>query len=174
MRGAAAALSASAALMAAAPAQAGTQPPEPTLAQVEQAAQAGRVDAARRMIEQVLREHPGSARAHWVDAELLAAQGLFGPARDELAAARAIAPGLPFVSRAAADALRARLDRLSAPAASRLHDDAARPPDRARSLAWALPLAIAAGGIVAWLLMRLGLRPASPPACRNGTPRRAR
>ena len=43
----------------------------PTLDQVYQAAHAGRMEEAERMMDKVLKEHPNSAKAHFVEAELL-------------------------------------------------------------------------------------------------------
>ena len=48
---------------------------EPTLTQVYDTAQAGRLEEAQVMMQQVLVAHPGSAKAHFVQAELSARQG---------------------------------------------------------------------------------------------------
>src|SRR5450759_5407336 len=69
---------------------------EPTINQVYQAAQAGRLEQAQVMMQQVLVAHPGSAKAHFVQAELWARQGKLGQARDALASAEKLAPSLPF------------------------------------------------------------------------------
>lgn len=69
---------------------------DPTLDQVYQAANAGRLKEAEGMMSQVLRNHPDSAKAHFVNAEILAKDGRYGDARSELAAARAINPRLDF------------------------------------------------------------------------------
>ncbi|HTT39312.1 MAG TPA: tetratricopeptide repeat protein, partial [Burkholderiales bacterium] len=45
---------------------------EPTIHQVYQAADAGNYREAQAMMDQVLRDHPNSAKAHFVEAELLA------------------------------------------------------------------------------------------------------
>ncbi len=55
--------------------------PDPTLNQVYEAAQAGRIAQAQDMMKQVLRDHPQSAKAHYVEAELLARQKLFAQAQ---------------------------------------------------------------------------------------------
>src|SRR2546421_5480945 len=67
---------------------------EPTLAQIYQAANSGNFDRADTMINEVLKQHPNSARAHYVKAELSAREGKADVARQELAAAEKIAPGL--------------------------------------------------------------------------------
>lgn len=71
---------------------------EPSLHEVYQAADSGHVEQAQRMMQNVLQAHPDSAKAHYVEAELLARQGLLAQARSELATARRLAPGLPFAS----------------------------------------------------------------------------
>jgi len=60
---------------------------EPTLNQIYEAAQAGRMEQAQVMIQQVLVAHPKSAKAHFVQAELLARQGQTARAREALAEA---------------------------------------------------------------------------------------
>ena len=70
----------------------------PTLDQVYQAAHSGRLDEAQRMMDKVLAEHPNSAKAHFVEAELSAKQGQMSKAGDELAAAQRLKPDLSFAS----------------------------------------------------------------------------
>ena len=82
---------------------------EPTINQVYQAAQSGRLEQAQVMMQQVLVAHPGSAKAHFVQAELWARQGKLGQARDALASAEKLAPSLPFAKPEAVQALRAQL-----------------------------------------------------------------
>jgi hypothetical protein len=77
--------------------------------QVYEAAQAGHLSEAQAMMQQVLREHPESGKAHFVEAELLARQGQLPAARVELATAERLAPGLPFAKPAAVQSLQARL-----------------------------------------------------------------
>lgn len=68
---------------------------DPTVAQIYEAARAGHLDQAQTMIDQVLRDHPTSAKAHYVQAELYAREGNLGLARQELNRAEALKPGLP-------------------------------------------------------------------------------
>jgi len=98
-------------LFAAAPAFAA----EPTMHEIYQAADAGRMDDAQRMMREVLQAHPQSGKAHYVDAELLAKQGKVHEAAGELAQAEKLAPGLPFAKAEAVTKLRAIIDK---PAAS--------------------------------------------------------
>ena len=70
----------------------------PTLHQIYEAAQAGRLKDAQGMINQVLKEHPNSAKAHYVDAEILAKTGNINQAREEFGNAERLEPGFPFAS----------------------------------------------------------------------------
>jgi len=77
--------------------------------QVYEAASSGHLDQAQEMMAQVLKDHPASAKAHYVESELDAKQGKFGPARDEFQTAEKLAPGLPFAKPESVSALRAEL-----------------------------------------------------------------
>lgn len=80
-----------------------------SLHEVYQAAQSGRLRQAEAMMDQVLRDHPASAKAHFVEAELLARDGRLDEARNELATAEKLQPGLAFAKPQAVEGLRARL-----------------------------------------------------------------
>ncbi len=82
---------------------------DPTLHEVYQAAEAGNYRQAQSMMDQVLRDHPNSAKAHFVEAQLLAKQGRLSSARSELAIAERLEPGLPFASPKAVEELKAYL-----------------------------------------------------------------
>ncbi len=69
---------------------------DPTMHQIYTAAEAGQFAEAQRMMDKVLQDHPNSAKAHFVEAELLAKQGRMANAAAELSKAEALAPGLPF------------------------------------------------------------------------------
>jgi protein-S-isoprenylcysteine O-methyltransferase Ste14 len=86
----------------------------PSLHDVYEAADSGHVDQAQAMMTQVLRDHPGSAKAHYVAAEVDARAGHPVEARRELALAQSIDPTLSFVSASSVNALRAELVRNSA------------------------------------------------------------
>lgn len=87
--------------------------------EVYAAAEAGRLDEAQRMMQQVLRDHPNSAQAHFVEAELLSQQGKQAAARAELATAEQLKPGLPFAKPAAVESLKQRLAGQASAARSR-------------------------------------------------------
>jgi uncharacterized protein len=67
---------------------------EPTMHEIYETAQGGHLDQAQQMITQVLANHPRSANAHYVQAELYARQGKTSSARSELSVAEGLNPGL--------------------------------------------------------------------------------
>ncbi|MDD2266474.1 tetratricopeptide repeat protein [Sulfuricurvum sp.] len=77
--------------------------------QVYQAAESGDLNGAHRMVEQVLKVHPESAKAHYVDAEILVRQGNLSDAKNELENAEKLAPGLPFAKPQAVQSLKQHL-----------------------------------------------------------------
>jgi len=80
-----------------------------TMHEVYTAAQAGKFDQAQAMMDKVLRDHPKSAKAHFVESELLAKQGRMTNAEAEFKTAERLAPGLPFAKPASVEQLQARL-----------------------------------------------------------------
>ncbi len=70
----------------------------PTVTQIYETVRQGNLSRASRMIQIVLQAHPNSAKAHYVDAEILAREGRVAGARDELRIAKSISPTLSFVS----------------------------------------------------------------------------
>jgi len=69
---------------------------DPTVHQIYEAVQAGKLDQAQQMMNQVLRDHPQSGKAHFVAAELYAREGNLPQARQELSKAETLEPGLSF------------------------------------------------------------------------------
>ena len=146
---------------------------EPTIKQIYAAAESGKVEQAQTMIQQVLIAHPGSARAHFVQAELFARQGLASRGRDALAAADKLAPGLPFAKPEAVQALRAQLAARPAQSVSRepanrgmggnLTGEAAAPVAPASSfpLGWGLAIG---GGAIALVIFLMRKKPAAETA----------
>lgn len=82
---------------------------DPSIQQVYAAANAGHLDQAQQMMREVLRDHPDSGKAHFVEAELLAKQGDLSGARNELNRAEHLEPGLSFAKPAAVQELKALL-----------------------------------------------------------------
>lgn len=83
--------------------------PDASMHDVYLAAEAGKFTEAQAMMDQVLRDHPNSGKAHFVEAELLAKQGKFAAAQAELSTAEKLAPGLPFAKAGAVEKLRTLL-----------------------------------------------------------------
>lgn len=135
---------------------------EPTMNQIYQAAQSGKLDQAQTMVQQVLVLHPNSAKAHYVQAELFARQGLGQKGREALATADKLAPGLPFAKPEAVQALRTQLSPASVVAAPTKQGFGIDTPATATSsVSPGLLLILGAGalGLVVWLIRR---KPAAP------------
>lgn len=124
---------------------------EPTMNEVYATAQAGNLDKAQVMIQQVLTSHPKSAKAHFVQSELYAHQGNVARAREALANAEQLAPGLPFAKAEAVQNLRSQLAAMSkTPVARKVPPVSYAVPDApSPASSWALPLLLAGGVIVA-------------------------
>lgn len=86
---------------------------DPTMHQVYLAAEAGKFNEAQSMMDKVLHDHPNSAKAHFVEAELLAKQGMFSSAGVELNTAERLQPGLPFAKPEAVKSLKSRIASVS-------------------------------------------------------------
>jgi len=69
---------------------------EATLPEVYKAVQSGQLAKADVMMKEVLQNHPNSAKAHYVAAELYLKEGKFDVARNHFMTAQNLAPGLPF------------------------------------------------------------------------------
>lgn len=92
---------------------------EPTIKQIYDTAQTGKVAEAQTMVQQVLIAHPNSAKAYFVQAELFARQGDASRGREALVKADKLAPGLPFAKPETVQALRTQLSSKSGAGASR-------------------------------------------------------
>ena len=85
------------------------QAADPTMNQIYDAAAAGHLDQAQQMISQVLTDHPNSAKAHYVQAELYAKEGKPSQARAELGTAERLNPGLTSFSPRSVQELKSQL-----------------------------------------------------------------
>ena len=146
--------------------------PEPTLNQVYATAQSGKLDQAQLMIQQVLIGHPNSAKAHFVRAELYARQGDAAHARESLATAERLSPGLSFAKPEAVQALRAQLaGRSTASTGSGLSNahpvavNAAPVQQSNASASWAMPVLLLGIVLVAgyFIFRRRTPEPEVPP-----------
>ena len=82
---------------------------EATLPEVYQAVQAGQFAKADVMIKEVLKNHPTSAKAHYVAAELYLKEGKLEAARSHFLQAENLAPGLPFAQAESVQKLQTQL-----------------------------------------------------------------
>jgi uncharacterized protein len=149
---------------------------DPTLNQVYEAVQAGRLDQAQTMMQQVLISHPNSAKAHFVQAEIAAKQGQMGRAREALATAEKLAPGLPFAKSESVQNLRTQLTAKgnsagnpgSGTGANRASSNAAAAAP-AEPFPWAM--AIGVGGLLAALGLFLFRRKSAAATATEATAR---
>jgi hypothetical protein len=128
---------------------------------------AGRIGQAQVLVDEQLHAHPADARAHYVAAELRVRQGEREPAREELAAAERLMPGLPFADGQAVHDLHRQIEDGAAALASPFAA-AALPSPESAGQSWKLWVALGSGTALAWLLMRL-VQPA-PPVPRGRRP----
>lgn len=80
-----------------------------SLHEVYQVAEGGDLKKAQSMMDQVLRDHPNSAKAHFVEAELLVKEGRLDIAKAELNTAERLSPGLPFAKPESVKLIKQRL-----------------------------------------------------------------
>lgn len=102
---------------------------DPSLHEVFAAAQAGKMSDALSMMDKVLQDHPNSAKAHYVEAELLAKEGRAASARAELGKAAALDPSMHFANRSAVQELQTRIGLTHSTPASVTNEAAASPTD---------------------------------------------
>jgi tetratricopeptide (TPR) repeat protein len=92
---------------------------EASLPEVYKAVQSGQMAKADAMMKEVLQNHPNSAKAHYVAAELYAKEGKVEAARNHFIKAQNLAPGLPFAQAESVQKLQVQLANTQvAPAAS--------------------------------------------------------
>lgn len=121
---------------------------DPTIAQVYEAARTGHLEQAQQMMSQVLQDHPQSAKAHYVAAEIYAKGGNSARAIQELDTAQTLAPGLPFAAPEAVQGLREELAQgQSAPRAQHYSQVHSAFPLRT-------VLLVVGAIVVLWLIMR--------------------
>ena len=130
---------------------------EPTVDQIYIAANGGHLDQAQQMMTRVLADHPSSARAHYVQAELYAKEGKTSLARSELATAERLNPGLPFANPRSVQELKAQRG-LSGGAmrSTALNSNVAGSglAERERPFPWGTVLVLAAAVGILWMVFR--------------------
>lgn len=126
--------------------------PDPTVHQIYEAEAAGNYGQAQQMIDQVLKDHPKSSTAHFVQAELYAKQGKTAMARSELAQAEEIDPALSKVSPRAAEELKAQLGLTHGSVAPRMMGAAPAAPQP--TIHWGLIFIVVLAVVALWALFR--------------------
>jgi uncharacterized protein len=123
----------------------------PSMSEIYSTAQAGKLDEAQVMVQQVLISHPKSAKAFFVQAELYSRQGNFSRAKESLSMAEKYAPGLPFAKPEAVQALRAQLapKPTSKLGSGSANSYVAPQTQSTASISWFFPLLLVGGVIVA-------------------------
>ena len=124
---------------------------DPTVDQIYQAAHAGHLDQAQQMMDQVLRDHPTSSKAHYVQADLYAREGNPGLARSELQRAEQLDPGLTKENPQAVQELKAQLGLVRRSGSDRPYLTGAAPAPR---FPWGTVLILALVVGVFWMLFR--------------------
>lgn len=81
----------------------------PSVHQIYETAKNGDLAKAHSMVEEVLKVHPQSAKAHFLDAEILVRQGDLSQAKSELAEAERLSPGLSFAKPQSVQNIKERL-----------------------------------------------------------------
>lgn len=126
---------------------------DPSIDEVYREAHAGHLVKAQEMMREVLRDHPESAKAHYVMADLLAAGGERARAAEHLAIARHLEPGLPFANPESVRELEQRLDESASG-----HEHAAPSTRSSWSFGWRSGLALIIG--LALIVFVFSRRPA--------------
>ena len=135
-----------------APLWAADAPADPTVHQIYEAAQAGHFDQAQQMMDQVLRDHPKSSKAHYVQAELFAKQGKTSQARAELAQAEQIDPGLTHENPRSVQELKSQLG--VAPRGTENSHVIGMNGGAAPHVPWGTVLVLAAVVAILWMVFR--------------------
>ncbi len=137
---------------------------DPGIHQVYEAANSGHLDQARNMMSQVLKDHPDSAKAHYVAAEIDARSGDLASARSEFQSAEKLAPGLPFAKPYAVQELRSQLYAQQLQQPRVVTPINAIAPIRAHAaFPWLTVIGIGFVVWIAWLIFRRRSYQAAPP-----------
>jgi len=113
--------------------------------QIYEAAATGHLDKAQEMISQVLANHPKSAKAHWVQAEVYAKANKTNLARSEVLEAERLNPGLTEISAKAVRQLKTELGLIEGANAN-------------RPLETRIPLVRMSGGLIAPVVINNSLK----------------
>lgn len=134
--------------------------------QIYEMANSGHLDQALVAMNDVLKAHPESAEAHYIEAELQARVGSFPRAREELATALRLNPSGSFAKPEALAALQRQLARgeVSRGSAPTGYYHTAPVQERRSGSFWPFALLIFAGIVIVWALMSRRRAQYYPPA----------
>jgi uncharacterized protein len=129
-----------------------------TVDQVYQAAREGHLAEAQQLMDQVLKDHPNSAKAHYVEAEISAKARNFGRAREELATAQRLDPSGGFAKPESLAALQRELAGGSYRGPTGYYSGptgyyTTAPRVEHHSFPWGIILLVVAGVVIAWALL---------------------
>ncbi|WP_395397455.1 tetratricopeptide repeat protein [Novosphingobium sp. BL-8A] len=143
---------------------AAAQTAEPSIDQIHALAAGGHVDQALAKMTEVLKQHPESPKAHYVEAELYARENHMAQGRSELARAEQLAPGLPFADVYSVAELNRQLalGPTSPVAAGMVATGTVAPRAAGFHLPWGMILAVGAAAIGLFLMFRRRAAPIGP------------
>lgn len=129
----------------------------PSVDEVQAATRRGDYPAAEQMMREVIAAKPGSAKGHYVLAEILAHQRQFTEALEQARKARSLDPAIKFTDPARFEAFEQLLERehraQSASAQSSLGSGGAVAPPVQRQVQPAAPVQQASGGVPVWVVL---------------------
>lgn len=138
--------------------------PDASMSQIYAAAESGHLDQAQGMIAQVLVDHPNSAKAHYVQAELYAKEGKIPQARAALGDAERLNPGLSDFTARSVQELKAQLG-LNAGARAMSGQVVSVPERSAPRFPWGTVFILAiVAGVLLMLFRRRSYAPQYPAA----------
>jgi len=121
--------------------------------QIYEAAQSGHMAEAQQMIDQVLRDHPQNAKAHFIAAELDTRIGDFAAARQQLTTAKQLDPTQSFTNANSLSALERQLTGIR-PVVPGTGPLAVAPQVHRSSVPWGWIIVVALGAMVLWSMFR--------------------
>ncbi len=127
---------------------------DPTVQQIYDAAKAGNLTQAQTMIDQVLKDHPQSAKAHYIAAEIYRRQRNLNAARGELAKAESIDPNDSFAKPAAVEELKSALAGSGSIRSNRVSPTVIREPESRSSFPIVTILVLVGAIGLLWMVFR--------------------
>ncbi len=124
---------------------------EPSMDEVYKAASGGQMQQAQAMMLEVLKAHPDSAKAHFVEAQLLARMGDIAAARPELERAQALNPSLSFAKPQAVQSLKRALGLRAERASSNSNSSSSANTSALPPWVWPVGIGLLMG-LIFWML----------------------